>query len=258
MLIAVDIGNTHISIGVFDRKCLIKEFRLATNRHATVDELGLVLAGLLKESNPGGKWSGVVISSVVPELDTVMVQAATNIFNAPILVVTPEMELPVKNGYSVPHNVGADRLVAAIAAIDEFKAPVIIVDFGTAITVDAVSAKKVYLGGAILPGLILSAEALSRGTSLLPRIELKTPEKPLGQDTEESVRSGIIFGAAGSVDYLVKKMKKEIGMQAKVVATGGLANVVVPLCATVKHIRKQLTLEGLRLTWEYYSRRRKR
>lgn len=258
MLITVDIGNTHISIGVFDNKKLIKEFRLATNRHATVDELGLVLAGLLRECNPGGKWAGVVMSSVVPELDSVMARAATNTFAVPVLTVTPEMKLPIKNGYTMPHNVGADRLVAAVAAVEEFKAPVIIVDFGTAITVDAVSDKKVYLGGAILPGLILSAEALSRGTSLLPRIEIKTPESPLGQDTEESIRSGVIFGAAGSVDYLVKKMKKEIGSQAKVVATGGLASIVVPLCSSLKHIRKHLTLDGLRLTWEYYSRRRRR
>ncbi|MCD4813355.1 type III pantothenate kinase [bacterium] len=250
MLIAMDVGNTHICLGVFDQQILIKEFRVSTNRYATADETGLILSGLVKGISPEPQWEGVIIASVVPELDSVMIQAAQHAFGAPVEVVQSTTPLSVTNKYNPPEVVGADRLVNAVAAVQLFGAPVIIVDFGTAITVDVVSEKKEYLGGAILPGLTLSADALARGTSLLHRVELKSGAHALGRNTEESLRSGIILGAAGAVSLLITQMKKEIRPAVKVVATGGLAFLVAPYCEAIQAVRPELTLEGLRIAWD--------
>jgi len=251
MLITIDVGNTHICLGVFEETRLIRQFRISTNRHATADEMALLLSGLLSGVNPSQIWKGVVFSSVVPELDSVIQEAVYNTFDQPVLKISPEMPLPIKNQYHPPHVVGADRLVNAIAAVREFGAPVIIVDFGTAITVDAVSRQKKYLGGAILPGLSLAADALAQSTSLLHRVELQSPRAALGRNTDESLRSGVLLGAAGAVSLLIKKMRQEIGGKAKVIATGGLARLVVPYCTEIKVVRPHLTLDGLRIAWEY-------
>lgn len=254
MLVTIDIGNTHSCIGLFDRDKLVKEFRVATNRHATSDEWRLILDGLLREMKHQVKWEGIVLASVVPELDTVMEQAARNTLKVPVLTVTPDLELPIKNGYEPVQSVGADRLMSAVAAVAEFGAPVVIVDFGTATTIDMVSPDKLYLGGSIMPGLSLSAEALAQGTSLLHRIDLKSPANCYGRNTEESIRSGIIFGAAGAVNYIVIKMKKQLGQSVKVVATGGLAYLIKPYCPVIKTIRPALTLHGMRLTWHHHEK----
>ncbi len=255
MLITIDVGNTHICVGVFQGTRLTREFRLATNRRATSDELGLLLSGLLKNGQANEDWEGAVLSSVVPELDNGITTAVRESFGLALLNISPEMSLPVKNGYHPPGDVGPDRLMNAVAAGEEFGTPVIIVDFGTAITIDAVNARRVYRGGAIMPGLSLSADALARGTSLLPRVELTPSVQALGRTTEKSLQAGIFLGAAGAINHLVKKIKKELGANAKVVATGGLAPLVLPHCREIKYFRPHLTLEGLRLTWHYQLRR---
>lgn len=258
MLIAIDVGNTHICLGVFIQARLIKEFRIATNRHATADEMGLVISGLLSGVNNSLVWKGAVLSSVVPELDSVIAQAIFAVFHLKVLKIAPDMSLPVKNQYHPAHVVGADRLMNAVAAVHEFGAPVMVADFGTAITVDVVSKHKAYLGGAILPGLSLAADVLAHNTSLLHRVELRRPRTALGRDTEESLRAGVLLGAAGAVSLLIKEIRKEMGYPVEVIATGGMASLVVIHCPEIKKIRPQLTLDGLRLSWEYCRQRRKR
>ena len=155
-------------------------------------------------------WEGAVISSVVPELDSVISRAVWNAFRLKVLKIAPDMLLPIKNQYHPAHVVGADRLMNAVAVVHEFGTPVMVVDFGTAITVDVVSKQKSYLGGAILPGLSLAADALAHNTSLLHRVELRVPRKALGRNTEESLRAGVLLGAAGAVSLVIKKIRKEI------------------------------------------------
>lgn len=249
MLVTIDIGNTHCCLGVFDGPNLIKQFRVATNRHATADELGLLLDGLFRGLPGPPSWEGGVISSVVPELDANMELAAAQVLQVPVLTIKANTPLPIKNAYHAPQNVGADRLMSAVAAVAGYGAPVIIVDFGTATTIDVVGPDRAYRGGAILPGILLSAEALAKGTSLLPRVELKMPHHAFGRDTEESMRCGILLGAAGAVEYLVQMIKSEISTPAKVVATGGWAGMLSPVCPSIEAIAPDLVLEGMRLTW---------
>jgi type III pantothenate kinase len=258
MLITIDVGNTHICLGLYAQDRLVKEFRLSTNRNATADEMGLVISGLLSGVNASLTWEGAVLASVVPELDSVIAKAVFDAFNIKVLKISPDMPLPIKNQYRPTHVVGADRLMNAVAAVEEFGAPVMVVDFGTAITVDVVSKQKVYLGGAILPGLSLAADALAQNTSLLHRVELRAPRMALGRDTEESLRAGVLLGAAGAVSLIVKRIRKEMGSPVKVIATGGMASLVVAHCTEIKEIRPHLTLDGLKLSWEYCKHRRLR
>ncbi len=256
MLVTIDIGNTHCCLGLFDGPALIKQFRVATNRRATADELGLVLDGLFRGLPGTPVWEGVVISSVVPELDANMALAARQVLKVSVLTIKSNLPLPIKNHYHAPHNVGADRLMSAVAAVEAYGAPVIMVDFGTATTIDVVGADRAYLGGAIMPGVLLSAEALAKGTSLLPRVELKMPQDAFGRDTDESMRCGILLGAAGAVEYLVQHIKTQINLPAKVVATGGWAPMLSPLCPSIEAINPNLVLEGMRLTWLFQRTQR--
>lgn len=255
MLITIDVGNTQVCLGVFEGAALIREFRLSTNRKATADELGVMLRGLLQGLPGKPKWEGVALASVVPDLDRPLTEAVKRVLGVSVLAVAPTMPLPIRNAYRPPEVVGADRLMDAVAAVHEFGAPVLVVDFGTATTVDAVARGRVYQGGAILPGLLLSADALARGTALLPRVELRPPARALGRNTEESLRSGILLGAAGAVERIVRDIQRRWGRRVPVVATGGLAALVRPLCPVLRYLRPHLTLEGLRLTWNYHFRR---
>ncbi|MEW6515687.1 MAG: type III pantothenate kinase [candidate division FCPU426 bacterium] len=255
MLIVMDVGNTHMCFGVYQGSDLLREFRVSTNRKATADELGVLLRGLLHGVHGAPVWEGVVIASVVPEMDLPLTEAVQRQLRVPVLSVTPDMPLPIRNAYRPPEAVGADRLMNAVAAVNEFGAPVLIVDFGTATTIDAVARGRVYQGGAIMPGLLLSADALSRGTALLPRVELRPPSQALGRNTEESLQSGILLGAAGAVSKIVADIRRRWGQRVPVVATGGLASLVRPFCPVLRHHRPHLTLEGLRLTWLHHSRR---
>jgi len=255
MLLTIDMGNTNIGLGLFKGSKLIQELRLPTDRRATARALQRRLK-VLVGARRSGPWEGAMLASVVPDLDEALISAVRTVFKTEVLRITPALHLPVKNGYRKPAAVGADRLAAAVAAVAEFGAPVLVVDFGTAITVDAVSARGVYLGGAIFPGLRMAARALARDTALLPPIEIKPRRglRPLGRTTQESLEAGIVLGAAGAVTFLVENINKEIGAPAPVVATGGLVSLVAPHCPAITAVRPYLIYDGLRLCWEHAGR----
>ncbi len=256
-LLTVDIGNTTLGFGIFRGRRLQRTFRLPTPR---TDSRRDLRAGLRRSlGSARGAWAGVVFASVVPRLDRVVRAETARFCRAPVLTVTPKTALPLGNAYRPPRAVGADRIVNALAAVTEFGAPVLVADFGTAITVDAVSRDRQYLGGAILPGLELAAEALYCGTALLPRARLTAPGPVLGRDTQASLRSGLLYGTADAVAGLVARMRRKLGPRTPVVATGGLAGRILPHCPVLKVVRPDLTHYGLRLAWEYtraFARRR--
>jgi type III pantothenate kinase len=253
MLLAVDIGNTQTHLGVFSKEELVHEWRASTDAKRSADELALLFGGFLSlvDLSFEKQITGVAISSVVPRSTQELREMSLRYFGfAPVVV-----EAGTKTGLAVltdnPREVGADRVANAVAAHSLFPGvPVVIVDFGTAITVDAVSAKGEYLGGAIAPGLDISASALFSGTAQIRRVELVAPSKALGKSTVASVQSGIVYGTAGMVDGLVERIIDELGGDARVLATGGLAPMVAAECRTIEKLEPMLTLMGLRLIYE--------
>jgi len=253
MLLTIDVGNTTTSLGVFSGGRFLREFRLATARHGSSRVWRQRLVQRLRGSGLAGPWEGVVLASVVPDLDRALTAAAAAVFRTQVLRVTATMPLPVQNGYGAPRAVGSDRLVAAVAAVAEFGAPVIMVDFGTAVTVDAVSRDRRYLGGAILPGLELAADALAERTALLPRLRfsgapLRRPQA-LGRFTRDSLEAGLRLGMAGAVSALIAGLRRVVGAEAPVVATGGAVRWVAPLCPEIRSVRPHLLHSGLREIW---------
>ena len=248
MLLTIDIGNTSAAFGVFCKSRLVQTFRLPTRRPVPVtwlrEQLRTHLASQAREA-----WEGAVLAGVVPDVQGTYVRVIEALLKKKVLVVNSDWPWPVRNCYRPPKAVGVDRLVNAAAAIREFGKPVLIVDFGTATTVDAVDASGNYRGGAILPGLELSALALAEHTALLPVVDLKRPVRFLGQNTRESIRVGIVAGSGGAVSYLIQNLKKVLGRSVPVIATGGLANLVLPFCPELRHVRPFLTLQGLQQLW---------
>ena len=254
MLLAIDIGNTNVVLGVFDKEKLVENWRVGTNAQITPDEYAMTFKDLFNFAGLEFRQiTGVIISSVVPPLLPVMVEMSKKYFRLDPMVVTPELKTGITVRYDNPTEVGADRIVNAAAAYKLYGGPLIIVDFGTATTFCAVTKKGEYLGGAITPGVKISAEALFQRASKLPRVELVKPGKVIGSDTVSAMQAGIIYGYAGLVDGIVERMKKELSPDARVVATGGLAELVSPETRTIGEIRPQLTLEGLRLLYELNS-----
>ena len=251
MLLAIDIGNTNVVLGVFDQEKLVENWRVGTNTQITPDEYAMIFKDLFGFVGLEFKQiTGVIISTVVPPLLPVMIEMSNKYFRLEPMVVTHEIKTGIKMRYDNPKEVGADRIVNAAAAYKLYGGPIIIVDFGTATTFCAVTESGEYLGGAITPGVKISAEALFQRASKLPRVELTKPPKVIGADTISAMQSGIIYGYAGLVDGIVERMKKELSMEAKVVATGGLAELVSPETKTIQEIKPHLTLEGLRLLYE--------
>jgi type III pantothenate kinase len=251
MLLAIDIGNTNVVLGVFDRDKLVENWRVGTDAQITPDEYAMILKDLFGFSGILFKQiSGVIISAVVPPLLPAMTEMSRKYFGIEPLVVTHELKTGITLRYDNPGEVGADRIVNAAAAFRLYGGPVIIVDFGTATTFCAVTKSGEYLGGAICPGIRISAEALFQRASKLPRVELVKPDRVIGKDTVGAMQAGIIYGYAGLVDGIVGRMKKELSPDARVVATGGLAELVSPETASIEEIRPQLTLEGLRLLYD--------
>ena len=251
MLLAIDIGNTNVVMGVFDRENLVENWRVGTNTHITPDEYAMIfkdLFGFAQLEFPQVK--GVIISTVVPPLLPVMVEMSRKYFKIDPLVVTHEIKTGITIRYDNPKEVGADRIVNAAAAYKRYGGPLIIVDFGTATTFCAISKDGEYLGGAICPGIKISAEALFQRASKLPRVELAKPAKVIGSDTVSAMQAGIIFGYAGLVDGIVERMKREMTADAKVIATGGLAELVSQETLTIQEVKPHLTLEGLRLLYD--------
>jgi len=251
MILVLDVGNTNIALGVFDGEALAAHWRLSTKRHWTADEFGILLKQLLadQELRPAD-IRAMVVSSVVPPLNTTIERACRDYFGFPPLVVGPGIRTGMPIKYENPRDVGADRIANAIAAQELYGVPLILVDFGTAITFCAVSVRGEYLGGIIVPGIHISCEALFERAAKLPRVELVRPPQVIGRNTVHSMQSGIIYGYAGLVDSIVRRMRAEMEGRPRVVATGGEAELIARECETIETVDPFLTLWGLRLVYE--------
>jgi type III pantothenate kinase len=249
MILAIDIGNTTTSFGVFERKRLAATFSIATQPWRTSDEVTLQLKALAKSKRLHLTHAKqIILCSVVPRMSSVLTQALKKLKAVPICIVGQDVQVPLKNRYKYPEQVGQDRLVGAYAAWCEFAAnsrDCIVADFGTAITIDVVSKKGEYLGGIIAPGLEISLDALAMKTALLPKVELREPPELLGRDTANSIRSGILYGCAALCDGLVNQLKRRYAPKAVVIATGGASALIAKHAQTIDHLRPHLVLEGL-------------
>ena len=251
MLLVVDIGNSNIVLGTYENKELKRHWRISTDRLRTGDEYGMLINNLIQFHQLQFKdVEAIIISSVVPSLIVPFSKMCERYFHIKPLVVGPGTKTGICIKYENPREVGADRIVNAVAAYHKYGGPLIIIDFGTATTFCALTEKGDYLGGAIAPGIGISSEALFQRTSKLPRIELKRPKSVICRNTVTSMQSGIIYGAAGQIDEIVRRMKEELGGEAKVIATGGLANLIAEVSSTIDAVEPFLTLEGLRLICE--------
>ena len=250
MLLAIDIGNSHIVCGVFEKKTLIASWRLSTDLIKTPDEYGLVLRSLLHFHHIQiPNIHGCILASVVPPLTQAFASLAQSLLNIKPIVVTTACPLGLTIKYENPAEIGTDRLVNAAAAFDLYQQCLIIVDFGTATTFCTITKQGEYLGGAIAPGLKSAADTLHINTAKLPKIDLIIPNEVIGQDTVTSIQSGIMYGYTDLVDGIVKRIQQEIDQSAYVIATGGLATTIVPISHTIQEVRPHLTLEGLALIY---------
>ncbi len=252
MLLVIDVGNTNIVYGLFDGTKLVHQFRVETSRGRTADEYAVILRQLLSMRNvEASAVEAAIIASVVPALTEPMVDLVRRAFGREALVVGPGIKTGMSILYENPREVGADRIVNAVAAYERFKTGLIVVDFGTATTFDCVTPKGEYMGGVIAPGIQISADALFSRAAKLPRVEIQRPPKVVGRNTQHSMQSGIVFGYVGLVDGLVDRLVEEMAFPScAVVATGGLARLIAPLSRTVKEVDDDLTLTGLRILYE--------
>ena len=255
LLLAIDVGNTNVTLGTFDYASgsgrLGEHWRLATHRGQTSDEVAITLRALFDQASiDTARVSDVIISSVVPPLLPIWERVSTKLFDHPPLVVGPGTRTGMPVRYENPREVGADRIVNAVAAYELMGGPVIAVDFGTATTFDCVSEKGEYLGGAIFPGIHVAMEALFERAAMLHRVELAQPRSVIGKTTAQSVQSGMLYGYAGMVDSMVARIRDELGAEARVIATGGLAGRVASESRSIERVEPFLTLEGLRMIFE--------
>ena len=251
MILVVDIGNSNIVLGVYRGEELLHHWRLSTNRTATVDEYGIMIHNLFEYA--GVKFAqleGVIISSVVPPIMNTIEELCAKYLKKKPLIVGPGVKTGLNIRYENPRDVGADRIVNAVAAIELYGPPLIIVDFGTATTFDFIDPAGDYLGGAIVPGVFISTEALYQKAARLPRIELSKPKSTVGRTPATSMQAGIIYGYAGQVDGIVWRMMEEFQVQPKVIATGGLAELISGETKTIHEVNQLLTLQGLKMIYE--------
>ena len=254
MILAIDIGNTNVVIGLYKSDDLVVDFRVATDKSKTEDEYGMLLLQLLKFHNiKVEEIQGSIISSVVPPIVPVFNRVVKKYFGCTALLVGPGIKTGIEVKYENPKEIGADRIVNAVAAYEEYGGPIIIVDFGTATTFCAVNSAGDYLGGSIAPGIGISSEALFTKAAKLPRIEIARPKSVIGKNTVVSMQSGIFFGYVGQVVEIVRRMKMEMESCPKVIATGGLAELISTESKQIQIIDKYLTLKGLRILYERNS-----
>ncbi len=251
MLLVIDVGNTNMVLGVYKDTELLDHWRIATDRQRTTDEYGVLIRELFYLNDlRADDINAIIISSVVPPVVPTLERMCQRYFGLSPLLIGPGVKTGMDIRYDNPREVGADRIVNAVAAYEKYGGPVIIVDFGTATTFCAVDAKGVYLGGSICPGIGISTEALVQRTAKLPRIELKRTDSVICRNTIESMQAGVFYGFVGQVEGIVSRMRRELDMSARVVATGGLAVVIAPATKAIDVVEPMLTLEGLRIIYE--------
>ena len=252
MILTLDIGNTNIKTALFDGMEIKKYWRISTNRMMSSDEYGILLCGMFQHEGYDPKCvTGIMMSSVVPSINFTIEHMCRNYFGISPMVVAPGVKTGINIKYETPRELGGDRIANAVAAYALYGGPLITIDFGTATTFGVISARGEFLGGAICPGLKLAAEALTERAAKLPRFELAKPETVIGKNTVSNMQSGIIYGYIGQVEYLVRRMKAELGApHAKVIATGGLAVLVSQESQAIDVLDGLLTLKGLRIIYE--------
>jgi len=246
MILVIDAGNTNIVLGVYQDHKLVHHWRISTDKARTTDEYAVLVRNFFSLNNISfDRIDGAIISSVVPPVTPVLESMVEKYFEIAPLIVGPGVKTGLSIAYDNPREIGADRIVNAVAALNKYGGPLIIVDFGTATTFCAINQKGEYLGGAIAPGIGISTEALFQKASKLPRIEIKKPKSIIGKNTVNGMQSGIYYGYCGQVDRIVELMQKELGGQAKVIATGGLADLIARDSKMIDEVDPFLTLEGL-------------
>ncbi len=251
MLLAVDVGNTNIVVGLFRGEQLVADWRLATNSHTMPDEYAVLLSGLLGyQGLDMAQIDDAIIASVVPKVTANLREMAEKYMKLQALVVGPSIKTGVKISVDNPQEAGADRIVNTLAAYRLYGGPAIVIDLGTATTFDVVSAEGEYVGGAIAPGLLTSVEALARQTARLPRVDMVTPPRAIGRDTPTAMQSGIMLGHAAMVEGMVRRIMAELDGEPRVIATGGLCNVIAAEVPLIQVADKALTLKGLRLMYQ--------
>lgn len=254
MLLAVDIGNTQTHLGAFQNGNLLEHWRLTTERDVTADELASTYTNLLALRKLSfDDIDDVIISSTVPKIVPEYVEMTERYLGEQCLVVGPGLKTGMPIRVENPRELGADRLVNAVAAYDRLGGPCVVVDFGTAITFDAISGQGEYLGGIIAPGVEISLNALTERAAKLPQVELTEPERLIGRTTLEAIQAGVIYGFAAQIDGIVERLRDELGDELQVIATGGLSSHIVPFCDSVELTDDMLTLTGLRLIYERNS-----
>ncbi len=256
MLLVIDVGNTNTVLGIYEGERLVDSWRIWTERDRTSDEYGILMRNLFSSrAIPLEKIEAVSISCVVPPMLNMLLELCEKYFHVEPLVVDVGIQLGIPILTDTPAEVGADRIVNAVAAYHKYRKSLIVVDFGTATTFDYISPQGEYMGGAIAPGLGIASEALFIRASKLPRVELKRPRRVVGKNTVQSMQAGIVFGYVGLTDEIVLRMKDEVKTDPRVIATGGLAPLIASESKTIEEVDEFLTLEGLRLLYELNRKR---